>query len=133
MVLYIPRDLSFVIYFKPISCPKLWYIYYKFDILLLFYYINLRSVIVRCFFLEIYIFLLVLLYLIFYILFHFNCFWVILWWTFWCFHDFMSNCIKNQITSCLCCFLNSSFWNRFKYIWSRLFNMINKFLTAFTT
>ena len=61
----------------------------------------------------------------------YNCFWIILLWIFWNLHNFISNCITNQITSCFSCFLNYSFWRSFKWICCRFFSMIKKFLLMF--
>ena len=64
----------------------------------------------------------------------FNCFIIILLWVFetlpvW---NCTSNFFTNQITSCIHCFLNYSFWSSFKYISIKFFSMINKFLAVFT-
>ena len=60
-------------------------------------------------------------------------FWINLWWSFWGSCNFIKNFISNYITSCFCCFLNCLFWNSFKCICSKLFSMVKKFLTIFTT
>ena len=45
---------------------------------------------------------------------------------------FINNFVSNKITSCYCCFLSCSFWSSFNCICSKLFSMINMFLTKFT-
>ena len=62
-----------------------------------------------------------------------NCFWIISLWIFWNSRNFISNLITNQITSCLCCFLNDSLRKGFKYVCCKLFNVIKRFLDVFTT
>ena len=69
----------------------------------------------------------------FYVMSIFKSFWIILMWSFWEFCDFISNFIINQITSFLCCFLNSSFWTNFKGICGKLFSIIKTLLAVFTT
>ena len=104
--------------------------------LLLYYYINLRSLTTCCLFSEdIYVYISFFWYFsmqscIF--CFTFNCLQTILWWS-----DFNIN----QIAICFICFLNCSFSNSFKSIssrllaWSRSFWMYLqlKFLTMFLT
>ena len=71
-----------------------------FDIPLLYYYINLRSLIILSFFWRYISF-----FRYFFIMLICNCFWIILLWIFWIFCNPISNFITNQI-SCFCCF----FW-----------------------
>ena len=52
---------------------------------------------------------------------------------FWNFCDFISNSVTNQITGYFCAFLNCSFWSSFKCTCSRLFSSIKKFLALLTT
>ena len=58
----------------------------------------------------------------------FNCLWTIMQISSWGFHNFISHFVNNEITSCLCSFLNCSFWNSFKCICCRLFSIIKNFL-----
>ena len=80
-----------------------------FDIPLLYYHINLRSLIIYYLFFR-YISFFWYLSVSFYILyFIFNCFWAILWLTFWDIRHFISNFITNLFTSGFNCFLSCSF------------------------
>ena len=62
-----------------------------------------------------------------------KCLWIILLSVFWNPPSFIANFIANQITSWFSCFLNCSFWKSFKWIRSRFFSKITKFLAIFTT
>ena len=103
-----------------------------FDISLLYYGINFRSSIIFCLFCrDIYVSFGILSIKSCIFCSNFNCF---------CFHNFIivrfsqhiSNFITNQITSCSCCFLNSSFCSSFQCIFGGLFSMIKKFLIVLT-
>ena len=102
MTISVIRSTCIINCFNPIFCSKLsWLIDLKnllfFHISLL--YVNLSSWIIFCLFWgDIFFFR------YFFIILICNCFYV-----FWIFFSFSSNFITNQITSCFCCFLNSSF------------------------
>ena len=131
------RSLRFIIYFNLISRSKFrWLIcciiyedYCFFDSPLLYYYINLISLIICWFFSrERYFSFCMSLscptfsssFLTVSELFCSE--------FFWRFCDFISSFITSQITSCFSSFLNWSFLSSFKCICSRLFYMIKKFL-----
>ena len=102
------------------------------DIPLLYYYINLRSLIIcRLFFWKYISFFRYFSIKSNFFCFICNFFWIIVWWSSSYFCSFISTFISNQITSYFCCFLNYSFWSSFKCICSRLFSMIKKFLAIF--
>ena len=100
------------------------------------YYINLRSSIISCLFFEIISF-----FRYFFITLICKFPWSFLSWTSSNFYNStvvrlsyrVSNFITNQITSCLCCFLNYPFWSSFQCICWRLFIMIKTFLAVFAT
>ena len=137
-MLYVPRDLSFIStqFLVPNLDGSFYILFNKFtkalsltSFLIFHYYILLYNIIIRlsiifCLW-EIYIFLK-------YLLFIYYCLEIILWSSSWNFCNSISNFISNYIISFFCCFLNHSFWRSFKWICSKFFSMIKKFLTVFT-
>ena len=115
--LYVPRDLSFIstqfLFLNVDGWFFVWwskFILFWYSVIILHYYINLRSSIIlyRCSG-EISFFK----YFFFFI-----CFWIILWWSFWDskFYQQLYFQLNHQF---LCCFFNRSFWSSVKCICSR--------------
>ena len=75
-----------------------------FDILLLYYYVNVRVSIVFLLFLRYIAFCRYFFIMLSICYFIYNCFWIILWRSLWGVSNFISDFISNQITRCLCCF-----------------------------
>ena len=138
MTVGVIRSTGVIIYFNPVFCPKLDLVCFPTDLLfldiqLLYYYINVRSSIIFPLYSgDIYLFpgnLLSNPVLDFTL----NCPRTIHWWSSWDFRNFISYFITNQITCCLCIFLNCFFWSSLKCICYRLLSMIKNFLVFFTS
>ena len=133
MGLYLPRKLSFIStqYFVLnldgwfVALSRKFIIFWYFINLLLYKYQTINNFLLffwRNIFFFRYFFIIIIR----------NCFWIIMWWTSWDLCYIVSEFITNQITNCLHCFLNCSFWSNFKCICCRVFKMIKMFLAAFT-
>ena len=133
LALYVSCDSSFISTQFFVLNLDGWFVVWSkkllfFEILLLSYYINLRSLII-CFLFsgDIYLSLLSPIFSPSFVTVS-----ELLWLSVWDFRNSIRNFITNQVTSCFCWFLNCSFWSSFERICSKCFSMVKKFLTIFT-